>query len=120
MRNSSSASGSRDFSSRYCCIIGVKAGSLMKQDPPTRTRLTMKTERTQRRTKYDSSLPCVLGVSLVNRDRVCLGSELVEGGLFLGVDLEDLIESGDAEDLEEVGVNAAELELPLDRTDLLL
>ena len=42
-------------------------------------------------------------------------SELVEGRLFVGVDLEDLIEPGDAEDLEEVGVDAAELQLAFDR-----
>ena len=43
-------------------------------------------------------------------------SELVEGGLFVGVDLEDLVEPGDAEDFEEVGMDAAELELAFDRT----
>jgi hypothetical protein len=43
-------------------------------------------------------------------------SELVEGGLFVAVDFENLIEAGDAEDFEEVGMNAAELELAFDRT----
>src|SRR5438270_11032056 len=36
------------------------------------------------------------------------------------MDLEDLVEPGDPEDLEEVGVDAAELELALDRPYLLL
>ena len=45
---------------------------------------------------------------------------LSRAGLLLGVDLEDLVEPGDPEDLEEVGVDAAELELALDRPDLLL
>src|SRR4051794_12482281 len=39
------------------------------------------------------------------------GSELVERGLLLGIDLEDLVEPGDAEDFEQLGVDAAELEL---------
>ena len=47
-------------------------------------------------------------------------SELVEGRLLVGVDLEDLVEPGDAEDLEEVGVDAAELELALDRATFFL
>src|SRR5215470_4462235 len=47
-------------------------------------------------------------------------SELVEGRLLVGVDLEDLIEPGDPEDFEEIGVDAAELQLTLDRGHLLL
>jgi hypothetical protein len=43
-------------------------------------------------------------------------SKLVEGGLFVRIDLEDLIKSRDAKDLEEVGMNAAKLELAFDRS----
>ena len=41
-------------------------------------------------------------------------SELVERRLFVAVDLEHLVEPGDPEDLEEVGMNAAELQLAFD------
>jgi hypothetical protein len=36
--------------------------------------------------------------------------------LFVGVDLKDLVEPSDAEDLEKIGMNAAEFELALDRS----
>ncbi len=35
-------------------------------------------------------------------------SVLVEGGLLVRVDLEDLVEPGDPEDFEEIGMDAAE------------
>jgi hypothetical protein len=47
-------------------------------------------------------------------------SELIESRLLVRVDLKNLIETSDPEDLEKVGMNATELELALDRRDLLL
>src|SRR5262249_8787542 len=47
-------------------------------------------------------------------------SERVECGLLLSGDLEDLVEPRDPENFQQVGVNAAELELPFDSPDLLL
>src|SRR5262249_54569105 len=47
-------------------------------------------------------------------------SELVERRLLVGVNLEDLVQPGDAEDLQKVGVDAAELQLAFDRGHLLL
>jgi len=48
------------------------------------------------------------------------GSELVEGNLLLGVNLEDLVQPGDPKHFEEIGVDAAELQLTLDGPDLFL
>src|SRR3954452_296041 len=113
MRNNNSASGSRAFSSRYCCIIGVNDGSLMALDlteergSPTReVRLRPRPRLAAARIELARTVP--------------VGSELVECGLFLGVDFKDLVEPADPEDLEEIGMDAAEFQLPLDRTDLLL
>src|SRR5208282_4506673 len=47
-------------------------------------------------------------------------SELVERGLLFGIDLEDLIKPGDPENLQQIGMNAAKLELALDRGNFLL
>src|SRR5208337_716150 len=47
-------------------------------------------------------------------------SELVERGLLFRIDLEDLIKPGDPENLQQIGMNAAKLELALDRGDFLL
>src|SRR5262249_20908986 len=47
-------------------------------------------------------------------------SELVERRLFVTLDLEELVEPGDAKGLEQIGVDAAELELPFDGGDFLL
>src|SRR3954454_18436624 len=113
MRNSSSASGSRAFSSRYCCIIGVNDGSLMALD------LTEERGSPTREVRLRPR-PRVAAARIEPARTVPVGSELVECGLFLGVDFKDLVEPGDPEDLEEIGMDAAELELTLDHAHFLL
>src|SRR3954454_7422761 len=122
MRKSRSASGSRAFSSRYCCIIGVDDDSLMAFEGTKGA--TVADERGSAIPGAASRRDAARTMDVTARPApirpVPIRSELVEGRLFLGVDLEDLVEPGDPEDLEQVGVDAAELELPLHRTDLLL
>src|SRR4051794_20549473 len=124
MRNSSRASGSRAFSSRYCCIIGVDAGSVMggKRTHHGDTEITKKKRGEDNQEKKRgpdsmpdgtiqpisfellifSSSPLIVSVLSVSPWGIP-SSEFVEGRLLVLVDLEDLVEPGDLEDFQQVG-----------------
>src|SRR5271166_1177994 len=148
MRKRSKASGSRALSSRYCCIIGVREGSLMKSDAwithrrrghgtrvmtpprfpgavgnrgkPPHPQTQQRSESRRMQTAGLARLTDRGEPGMSQREMGGGQSELIERGLLLGEDLENLVETGNSKDFEKVGVNAAELELALDGADFLL
>src|SRR6185312_11992805 len=116
----------RAFISRYCCIIGVKAGSFMNPRRQKRIAPGLKTTGVDNR----SATRGVIDREPTGRERsgrrppseeeAPPESERREGRLFVFVDLEQAVNSCHAEDLVVNRLQSAELQLPLPRLDFLV